>query len=84
MYDLNDGEILHKVTQYFLHRRNDSSVVTIEIFHPVAPFTGKFLAAPEPRTMSEKSKYTGTGDTEEEALAELISLIKDVPSSELV
>lgn len=88
MYEeqLNDGELLSKVTKYELDR--GTSRVFIDIHELVCSTINeeidfKFLAVPNHVLGNTNQKYIAKGQTEREALAKCLSALKDVDFSDI-
>ena len=77
MYDLNETDILTKVTKYNLIRANRMLHIDIhEALH--GNLAGKFVAVPNLISIVAKQEYQGAGNTEDEALSDCLAKIKDV------
>ena len=82
MYDLNETDVLTKVVKYNLIRID--RMIHIDVHERLAGnLAGQFIAVPNLITVIAKSEYQGTGDTEEEALKDCLSKIKDVGIEDL-
>lgn len=82
MYDLNETEVLTKVTKYNLIRID--RMIHIDVHERLAgKLAGEFIAVPNLITVIAKSEYQGTGNTEEAALEECLAKIKDVGIEDL-
>lgn len=82
MYKLNDGETLTKVTKYNLMTSGKSIQIDI---HEVITGTlaAKFIAVPNLVMIIARPEYQGAGDTEELAMQDCLSKIKDVDINDL-
>ena len=77
MYDLNETDILTKVTKYNLIRKNRMLHIDIhEALH--GNLAGKFVAVPNLISIVAKQEYQGVGDTEAQALSDCLTKIKGV------
>ena len=77
MYDLNETDILTKVTKYNLIRANRMLHIDIhEALH--GNLAGKFVAVPNLISIVAKQEYQGVGNTEGEALSDCLAKIKGV------
>ena len=82
MYDLNETDVLTKVVKYNLIRID--RMIHIDVHERLAGnLAGEFIAVPNLITVIAKSEYQGTGETEEAALKDCLSKIKDVGIEEL-
>lgn len=82
MLDLNDKDILTRVTKYNLIRSERMLYIDIHeaLFGKLA---GKFVAVPNLINIIAKQEYQGAGDTEQQALENCLAKIKNVPLQEL-
>ncbi len=77
MEDLNDQDILTKVTRYNLIRKE--RMIYIDVHQKVSgKLAGKFLAVPNLINIVARQEYQGVGDTEAEALQNCLSKIKNM------
>ncbi len=77
MEDLNDQDILTKVTRYNLIRKE--RMIYIDVHQKVSrKLAGKFLAVPNLINIVARPEYQGIGDTEAEALQNCLSKIKNM------
>ena len=80
-YDIADGEILSKVSQFDLSR--GSSRIPIFICESIAGDTDvKFIAIPRLLGPGDR-KFWGQGETEELALQDCLSRIRGISDSEI-
>lgn len=76
MEDLNDQDILTKVTRYNLIR--NERMIYIDVHERVSGnLAGNFLAVPNLINIVAKQEHQGVGDTEAEALKDCLAKIKD-------
>lgn len=77
MLDLNPTDILTKVVKYNLI--SSGRMIHIDVHEAVfGNLAGKFVAVPNLINIIAKQEYQGTGDTEQEALQDCLTKIKDV------
>jgi hypothetical protein len=77
MEDLNDQDVLTKVTRYNLIR--NERMIYIDVHQRLSgKLAGKFLAVPNLINIVARQEYQGVGDTEAEALQKCLSKIKDL------
>ena len=75
MKDLNDQDILTKVTRYNLIR--NERMIYIDVHKRLSgKLAGDFLAVPNLINIVAQQEYQGVGDTETEALQNCLSKIK--------
>ena len=76
MLDLNETDILTKVTRYNLIR--DARMLYIDVHERMAGnLAGKFVAVPNLVNIVAKQDFQGVGEDETEALQNCIAKIKD-------
>lgn len=76
MLDLNETDILTKVTRYNLIR--DARMLYIDVHERMAGnLAGKFVAVPNLVNIVAKQDFQGVGENETEALQNCIAKIKD-------
>ena len=76
MQDLNDQDILTKVTRYNLIR--NGRMIYIDVHEKIfGNLAGRFLAVPNLINIVAKQQYQGVGDAEAEALKDCLAKIKD-------
>ena len=76
MQDLNDQDILTKVTRYNLIR--NGRMIYIDVHEKIfGNLAGRFLAVPNLINIVAKQQYQGVGDSEDEALKDCLAKIKD-------
>ena len=76
MQDLNDQDILTKVTRYNLIR--NGRMIYIDVHEKIfGNLAGRFLAVPNLINIVAKQQYQGVGDSEAEALKDSLAKIKD-------
>jgi hypothetical protein len=77
MQDLNDQDILTKVTRYNLIR--NERMIYIDVHQRLSgKLAGKFLSVPNLINIVARQEYQGVGDTEAEALQNCLSKIKNM------
>ncbi len=77
MEDLNNQDILTKVTRYNLIR--NERMIYIDVHQKLSgKLAGKFLAVPNLINIVARQEYQGVGDTEAEALQNCLSKIKNM------
>ena len=77
MDDLNDQDILTKVTRYNLIR--NERMIYIDVHQRLSgALAGKFLAVPNLINIVARQEYQGAGETETEALQTCLSKIKNM------
>ena len=77
MEDLNNQDILTKVTRYNLIR--NERMIYIDVHERISgKLAGKFLAVPNLINIVARQEYQGVGDTEAEALQNCLSKIKNM------
>jgi hypothetical protein len=77
MEDLNDQDILTKVTRYNLIR--NERMIYIDVHERISgSLAGNFLAVPNLINIVAKQQYQGIGDSEAEALKDCLAKIKDM------
>lgn len=77
MEDLNNQDILTKVTRYNLIR--NERMIYIDVHEKISgKLAGKFLAVPNLINIVARQEYQGVGDTEAEALQNCLSKIKNM------
>ena len=82
MLDLNETDILTKVTRYNLIR--DARMLYIDVHERMAGnLAGKFVAVPNLVNIVAKQDFQGVGENETEALQNCIAKIKDKNIEEL-
>ena len=82
MLDLNEQDILTKVTRYNLIR--NERMIYIDIHEKVSGnLAGNFLAVPNLINIVAKQEYQGVGDTETDALNDCLSKIKKLGIEDL-
>ena len=82
MFDLNDTDILTRVSKYNLIRID--RMIHIDIHERLAGnLAGNYIAVPNLITVIAGSEHQGVGETEEEALKDCLKKIKHVTIEEL-
>jgi hypothetical protein len=82
MFDLNETDILTKVSKYNLI--SSGRMIHIDIHEAVfGTLAGKFVAVPNLINIIAKQEYQGVGDTEKEALQDCLEKIKGVALEDL-
>ena len=82
MFDLNDTDILTKVSKYNLI--SQGRMLHIDVHEAVfGTLAGKFVAVPNLINIIAKQEYQGVGDTEKEALQDCLKKIKDMALEDL-
>jgi hypothetical protein len=77
MEDLNDQDILTKVTRYNLIR--NERMIYIDVHQRLSgKLADKFLAVPNLINIVARQEYQGVGDTEAESLQNCLSKIKNM------
>jgi len=77
MQDLNDQDILTKVTRYNLIR--NERMIYIDVHQRLSgKLAGKFLSVPNLINIVARQEYQGVGDTETGALQNCLSKIKNM------
>ena len=77
MEDLNNNDILTKVTRYNLIR--NERMIYIDVHQRLSGnLAGKFLAVPNLINIVSRQEYQGVADTEAEALQNCLSKIKNM------
>jgi len=77
LLDLNEGDILTKVRRYNLIR--DGRMLYIDVHEQLAgKLAARFVAVPNLINLIARPEFQGTGDSEEEALADGLAKIKGV------
>lgn len=77
MEDLNNQDILTKVTRYNLIR--NERMIYIDVHERISgKLAGKFLAVPNLINIVARQEYQGVGDTEAEDLQNCLSKIKNM------
>jgi len=77
MEDLNDQDILTKVTRYNLIR--NERMIYIDVHQRLSgKLAGNFLAVPNLINIVAQQEYQGVGDTHTEALQDCLSRIKNM------
>ena len=77
MDDLNDQDILTKVTRYNLIR--NERMIYIDVHESLAGnLAGKFVAVPNMINIMAKQEFQGVGETEGEALENCLAKIKNL------
>ena len=75
MLDLNEGDILTKVTRYNLIR--DQRMLYIDVHERIAGnLAGRYLAVPNLINIVAKQQHQGVGETESEAIADCLQKIR--------
>jgi hypothetical protein len=75
MLDLNEGDILTKVSRYNLIR--DQRMLYIDVHERIAGnLAGNYLAVPNLINIVARPQYQGVGQTESEAIADCLKKIK--------
>ncbi len=83
MYELNDRDLLTRITVYELNREDGS--LRIDLHEVIAgDFKMKFFAVPNLIVKQGEKEFIGIGDTAEKALADCLSRIKDVSVNTVV
>ncbi len=82
MYNLNEGEILVKATQYQILRKEGR--IRVDVFERVAGTSHhKFMAYPSGYIGNPEKMYCGFGDSESDALRGFLNRIKNVSIKEI-
>lgn len=82
MFDLNETDILTKVSKYNLI--SSGRMIHIDIHEAVfGTLAGKFVAVPNLINIIAKQEYQGVGDMEKEALQDCLKKIKGVALEDL-
>lgn len=82
MVDINDDEILTKITKYNLMSSGKS--ILIDVHEAIkGKLAAKFVAVPNLVMVIAKPEYQGAGETEEEALKDCLKKIRDVSVNDL-
>jgi hypothetical protein len=75
MLELNEGDILTKVTRYNLIR--DQRMLYIDVHERIAGnLAGRYLAVPNLINIVAKQQHQGVGETESEAIADCLQKIR--------
>jgi hypothetical protein len=83
MYELNDRDLLTRVTTYELNREDGS--FRIDLHEVVAgDFKMKFFAVPNLIVVQGEREFFGIGETAEEAIADCLARVKDVGVEKIV
>ena len=83
MYDVNETDILTRVTKYNLIREGRMLHIDIhEALH--GKLANKFVAVPNLISIVAKQEYQGTGESEEDALKDCLEKIKNVTLEEMM
>jgi hypothetical protein len=82
MLDLNQSDILTKVSKYNLIR--DQRMIYIDVHETIhGNLAGKFVAVPNLINLIAKQNFQGVGQTETEALENCLSRIKGMSIEDL-
>ena len=80
---INDGEILAKIHNFKLFRKEGNLFINVYEGLLGKP-AHKFIAVPNLLVQEADKKYFGFGDTKAEALKNCLKKIKDVPLDEII
>jgi hypothetical protein len=82
MFDLNKGDILTRVRRYNLIRKE--RMIYIDVHETLAGrLAGKFVAVPNLINIVAKQEYQGAGASENEALEDCLTKIRNLEVTDL-
>lgn len=84
-YNIDEDAILTEVKQYELDRGTGLGRLRIDVHRVIAGGKpGIFIAVPNLIVGGTEDKYIAKGESEEEALAKCLDLIKGVPTDQII